>query len=213
MSIQMTGNWPSSMDTLFRASLLIIAAFVAWGLWLGEVCWAKGWAGLAWLDGFNWSALPICAVIVVTSSCIVSPGAAWRERILFVLVGFALTAGAFVAGRRAVIEIGSAWVSPFFDPFVTLAVAGLAVSVGLTAATGRWLAPVHVWTVVAVIVALVLVLPLSFVTIIVFPALNGDTGDIHAIKMGYPVLWTALLVPLALRLGRKRRHAAASDAS
>jgi hypothetical protein len=207
----MTGNWPSSID--FRASLLIVAAFVAWGLWFGEVCWVKGWAGLAWLDGFNWSALPICAVIVVTSSFVVSPGAAWRERTLFVLFGFVLTVGTFVAGRQAMFEIGSAWVFPFYDPFVTLAAAGLAVSVGLTAAAGRWLAPVHVWTVVAIIAALILVLPLSFMTIAVFPALNGDTDDIHAIKMGYPVLWTALLVPLALLLGRKHRHAAAARAA
>jgi hypothetical protein len=202
------------MGTLLRALLLIVAAFAARGLWLGEVCWVKGWVGLAWLDGFNWSSLPICAVIVVTSSYVVSPDAAWRERILFVLFGFALTTGAFVAGRQAMIEIGSAWVFPFYGPIVTLAAAGLAVSVGLTAAAGRWLAPVHVWTTVAVIVALVLVLPLSFMTVTVFPALNGSTDEIHAIKMGYPVLWTALLVPLALRLGRKRRHAAAAgDAS
>ena len=33
--------------------------------------------------------------------------------------------------------------------------------------------------------------------------LNGSTDEIHAIKMGYPVFWTALLVPSALRLGKK----------
>jgi hypothetical protein len=205
--------WPSNMDILFRASLLILTALIAWGLWLGEVCWVKGWAGLAWLDGFNWSALPICAVIVVTSSCVVSPDVGWRQRIPFVLFGFVVAAGAFVAGRWAMIEIGSAWVFPFYDPLITLAAAGLAVSVGLTAAASRWLAPVHVWTALVVIVALVLVLPLSLITIKVLPALSGDTDDIHAIKMGYPVLWTALLVPLALRLGRKRRHAAAAHAA
>ncbi len=33
--------------------------------------------------------------------------------------------------------------------------------------------------------------------------------SIHAIKMGYPVFWTALLVPLALLLGKERPRARA----
>jgi hypothetical protein len=51
-------------------------------------------------------------------------------------------------------------------------------------------------------------------TDVAFPALHdGMHDEMLPIKMGYPVLWTALLVPLALRLGRKRRPAAAvSDA-
>jgi hypothetical protein len=185
-----------------------MAAFVAWGLWLGEVCWVKGWAGLAWLDGFNWSSLPICAVIVVTSSYCVSPDAGWGKRIKFVVFGFVLATNAFVAGHWAMMEPWIVWYSyppePIYIPLVVLVAAALAVSVGLTAAAIRWLAPLHIWTMVAVIISLALVLPLSFATISVVPALNGATNEIHAIKMGYPVLWTVFLVPLALRLGRKR---------
>jgi hypothetical protein len=126
----------------------------------------------------------------------------------------ALTTGAFAAGRWAIFEIVQLWI-PDARPFAVLAAAGLAVSGGLTAAAGRWLAPVHIWTAAAVIVALFLVLPLSVATITAFPALNGATDEIHAVKMGYPVLWTALLVPLALRLGRKSGHdvTAADDAA
>jgi hypothetical protein len=192
------------MGTLLRASFLIVSASAAWGLWLGEVCWVKGWAGLAWLDSFNWSALPVCAVIALTSSYAVAPEAGWRQRMTFVLLGGALTAGAFAIGRQAVIDFFSAWLVPYHEPLVTLAAAGLAVSAGLTAAAGRWLAPLHVWTAAIVAVALVLAVPLSVVTVAAFPALNGSTDEIHAVKMGYPVLWTALLVPLALRVGRKR---------
>jgi hypothetical protein len=196
------------MVTLLRSSLLIAAivagAFAAWGLWLGEVCLVKGWAGLAWLDGFNWSSLPICAVVAITSSYAASPDAGWRGRTAFVLFGFVLMAGAFAAGREAVIDFFSAWVIPYDPPLVILAAAGLAVSAGLTAAARWWLAPVHLWTAAAVAAALIAVLPLSVMTIAVFPALNGSTDEVHAVKMGYPVLWTALLVPLALRLGRRR---------
>jgi hypothetical protein len=200
----------TGMSYGYASALLIAAAFLCWGLWLGEVVWVKGWDSLAWLD-FNWSALPICAVIVVTSSYVVSPDAGWRGRTTFVVFAFALTTGAFVAGREALIDLFSVWVVPYYQPLVTLAAAGLAVSAGLTMAARWCLAPVHVWTTAVVIAALVLVLPLSFMTVMVFPALNGSTNDIHAVKMGYPVLWTALLVPLALRLGRRRRRFGAPD--
>jgi hypothetical protein len=199
------------MSIILRSSLLIVAAFVAWGLWLGEVWWVIGWAGLAWLDSFNWSSLPICAVIMVSSSYFVSPDAEWRERMKFVLSGSALTIGAFVAGRWAMFEFFSAWLFVNNAAVAALVAAGLAVSVGLTAATSRWLAPLHIWTAGVVVVALVLVLPLSVMTVKEFPALNGSIDEIHAIKMGYPVLWTALLVPPALRLGRKRRYAKGSE--
>jgi hypothetical protein len=67
----------------------------------------------------------------------------------------------------------------------------------------RWLEPVCWRTVVYLAVVLVLVLPLSFATIQILPALNSSTDQIHAIKMGYPVFWTALLLPVGLRLGRR----------
>jgi hypothetical protein len=206
------------MDIVLRLSLLIVAAFAAWGLWLGEVVWVKGWASLAWLDEFNWSSLPICAVIVVTASYLVSADAPWRERTKFVAFGFALTIWAFKEGRWAIMEVFMdlpMW--PGHEPAIiqvlsnvalsagALVAIGLAVSAGLVAAASRWLAPLHIWTTLVVVAALLLVLPLSVITVMAFPALHGETDEIHAVKMGYPVLWTALLVPLALRLGRKRR--------
>jgi hypothetical protein len=195
---------PEARAFLRLAPLLaaFVSAAVCWGLWLGEVCLVTGWAGLAWLSGFNWSALPICAVIAVTSSYAVSLQAGWRARMMFVLAAGALMAGAFAAGRQAVFDLVSAWV-PYYPALVTLAAAGLAVSAGLPAAAGWRLAPVQVWTPAAVAAALLAVLPLSFMTVTVFPAFNGATDEVHAIKMGYPVLWTALLVPLALRAGRR----------
>src|SRR5262245_36586276 len=142
---------------VLRASLFVGAALFAWGLWLGEVVWVKGWASLSWLDGFNWSALPICAVIAVTSSYAVSPPHGLRARMKFVLVGFVLMAGAFAIGRCAVMEFFSAWLVPYYLPLIWLAAAGLAVSAGIAAAAGRWLAPIHAWTVAAVAGALLAV--------------------------------------------------------
>jgi hypothetical protein len=194
------------METVLRIGCLLVGAFASWGLWLAEVCFVKGWAGLAWLSGFNWSSLPICALIVVTSSYVVSTKAARRQRIKFAALGFIITTGAFWVFRRAALALFS---SAPFSPTAVAAIAALilvpiAVAVSLSTLASRWLAPLGRWTAILVAVALILVLPLSFATVKLFPALNGSRDQIHAIKMGYPVFWAALLVPIALGLGRKR---------
>jgi hypothetical protein len=187
-------------------SLLLVSAFAAWGLWLAEVCWIKGWTGLAWLNGFNWSALPICALIVLTVTYFVPVDARWPRRTIFVVVSWVLTVGAFATARWAVFHLFTRWFFPGragLGPAIILLLAGMVVSAGLTVATNRWLASVHDWTALLVAAGLLLVVPLSIATIKMFPVLNGSTDEIHSIKMGYPVFWTALLIPVALRLGRR----------
>jgi hypothetical protein len=199
------------MGKLIRFSLLLGGALTAWGLWLAEVCFIKGWAGLAWLSGFNWSALPICAVILITASYGVSARVAWQERMIFAAVGWVMALAAFVLERWAAFELFSGGLALLpgvrWSPFIAAAFAGLLVSAGLTFAANRWLAPLHYWTGFLLAAGLLLVVPLSIATIKIFPALNGSTDEIHSIKMGYPVFWTAVLVPVALRLGRKRQPA------
>jgi hypothetical protein len=201
------------MAPALRLLLVVAGAFVAWGLWLGEVVWIKGWTGLAWLSGFNWSAVPICFLVVAVASYLVTERATWRNRLAFVASGFVLAMAAFVAARAAAFDLFS---FKFFygqsinwwavRDLLFIALAGIAVSVGLAVAAGRFLTPVRGWTVLLLAAALLLALPLSLVTIEIFPALNGSDDAIHSVKMGYPVFWTALLVPLALRLGRRAGH-------
>jgi hypothetical protein len=193
------------INTLFRVSFLVAGAFAAWGLWLAEICWVKGWAGLAWLSGFNWSALPICTLIVVLCSFLVDARTGWRERMKFLGVGFVATTLAFIVARWTAFELFSGGAPAGLNlRTVGGAVFGaLIVPVVLPSIANRWLAPLYWQTRIYLAVGLVLVVPLSFATIMVFPALNGSTDQIHSIKMGYPVFWTALAVPIALRLGRK----------
>ncbi|HYR85046.1 MAG TPA: hypothetical protein VE422_13270 [Terriglobia bacterium] len=76
------------MGKTIRFSLFLLGALAAWGLWLAEILWVKGWAGLAWLSGFNWSVLPICALIVVMASYFVNARARWSKRLIFFSVGW-----------------------------------------------------------------------------------------------------------------------------
>jgi hypothetical protein len=193
-------------DAALAAVVVITGAFAAWGLWIGEVRWLKGWAGLAWLEGFNWSAFPISVVIMAVSSFVVAPRAGWRGRATFVGLGSILAVAAFAAARWAIFElfsevmVGTLWQAPV----AMVVLSWVIVAVGLSVLANWCLTSLRVWTAALVALGLMLVLPLSFATIEFFPALNGSTDELHTIKMGYPVFWTALIVPLALRIGLKR---------
>lgn len=197
------------MTRAFRFGVLFACSLIAWGLWIAEVRWVKGWGGLAWLAGFNWSAIPICILVALMCSYLVSDEGALSARLVFIGVASILMIVAFAIARWAMFELFSAGVPgrSGIGPAIVLLTAWLIVSFGLTVATTRSLAVLHYWAGVLVAAALIFVLPLSFLTIKVFPALNGSMDQIHSIKMGYPVFWTALLVPVALRMGKKHVHA------
>jgi hypothetical protein len=129
------------MGKLTHFSLLLGDVLAARGLWLGEVCWIKGWAGLAWLSGFNWSALPICALTLITASYGVSERVAWRERMIFTAVGWVIALAGFVLARWAAFDVFSRSLGRLptvrREPFITAALAGSRVSAGLTFAPNR----------------------------------------------------------------------------
>jgi hypothetical protein len=175
---------------------------------MAEVIWLKGWPGLAWLSGFNWSSFPICAVILATSSYLVAPRAGWRNRIAFIGLGFILAIAAFVAARWAMFELFSqamlsqVWVKPA----IGLVMSWIIFTAGLSMLANRYLVSLYVWAAPLLAAGLLLVLPLAFATVRMLPALNGSTDELHSIKMGYPVFWTALIVPLVLRIAVKPKR-------
>jgi hypothetical protein len=194
------------MNATVRFVVVIAAAFAAWSLWLADVLWIKGWSGLAWLSGFNWSSLPACAVIVTASSYFLEPTAAWRNRQKFVACAFLLTIGSFVIARSALFQLfGPTNLPAQRDPSLAarLLVSGLAPAIGLALFADWWLVRLRRWTGALVALSLVAAIGLAFATIKLFPAVNGSTDAIHAIKMGYPIFWCGVLVPVALRFGRK----------
>lgn len=194
------------MSKAIRFSLLLAGGVTTWALWLSEVVLVKGWEGLGWLSGFNWSALPISALIIVMCSYFLTERANWSQRTIFLGVGYVIIVAAFSIARWAAFELFSGGIldGAGLAPTVVLLAAGLMVSAGLTISANRWLVRLHYWTGILVALALLLVLPLSFATIRVFPAFNGSTDQIHSIKMGYPIFWTAVLVPVAMRLGKEK---------
>jgi hypothetical protein len=179
-------------------------AILAWGFWWAGLIWIKGWMSLAWLDEFNWAAIPICLCIAGTTALCMSPTDRGLNLPLYILTASGIMLAAYAIGRMAVFDIVTAWfVTPPFA-LMALAVCYAAVCISLPLLTNRLLAPVYVWkTAAGLAAALPVAIILSYATITIFPAINGSRDAVHMFKMGYPVFWVALLVPLTLRLGRK----------
>jgi hypothetical protein len=178
-------------------------ALAAWALWLAELFWVKGWTGPAWAESFNWSALPICALIATSCSYFLAPSAPWPPRRLFIGTAFALNVTAFVVARWALTHIygGRALIGPDPLDLTVLWLASLMLATGVATAADRWLAPLKIWTVALIWTALYLAVLLSTATVAVFPISGSDRYD--GFKVGYQVFWLALLLPLSLRLARK----------
>ncbi len=179
----------TTMNSVIALLLLLVEMLAAWGLWIAEVRWVKGWAGLAWLSGFNWSALPICPLIGVAKAIFTSRKADLKERTTFALSVAGACLFAFTIARWAFFEmfsggLGSVIISDRPMPMLLLVIALLLVAIVPTAAANRWLGPVHFWTAIGLGLSLLLVVPLSLATTKLLPAPNGNMDAIHAIKMG-----------------------------
>jgi hypothetical protein len=191
-----------------RLALLVVlaGACVAWSMWWAEIWWVKGWNSLAWLSGYNWSAIPICLCIAAVSSIALGRAIPLTRRLGFVGIASLLMWAAFDIGRAALFELGHSWFprTGLIDSWLaTLLLADLGVAFALVFCAHKLLVPLRPWTGLLLLVALSAVAPLSVATIQLIPAVRGQTDAVHAVKMGYPVFWTALLVPLCLWLGRK----------
>lgn len=182
---------------------ILLRALCCWCLWLFEI-WLRGWNDLGWLHELNGSALPICAVIA-TSACfaIATRQEGLRPRLLFVAINGPLCFVTYLAARSSFRELFSGFYSPA-NIWLTSApalAAGSLLALIVTLSARLLLAPVAWWSALLVALAQPLSVLLALLTIIAIPAYHGSQDEVHAFKMGYPVFWVALLLPLALRLG------------
>jgi hypothetical protein len=193
-----------SMETLVRSATVLAAALVAWVLWYLGIAWFNGGEGLEWLHGFQWGALPASAAITVGCAAAAVRNYRLRRLSAFLALATALCLAAFAAARDELYWLHSLMFVPAgFAPFIRLALYGAGMSLGIAWLANRFLAPMRWWTALLLAAALALTQPLAFLTVTVFP--GARHSDIYsAIRLGYPVLWAAILLPAALWLGRAR---------
>ena len=193
-----------SMEPLVRSATVLAAALVAWVLWYLGIGWFNGSEGLEWLHGFQWGALPASAAIAVACAAAVARDYRPLRLSAFLVLATALCLAAFAAARDELYWLHSLMFVPAgFAPLIRLALYWAGVSLGLAWLASRFLAPMRWWTAPLLAAALALTQPLASLTVTEFP--GGRHGDLYnAIRLGYPVLWIAILLPAALWLGRKR---------
>ncbi|RJS20821.1 hypothetical protein DRW03_19295 [Corallococcus sp. H22C18031201] len=193
-----------------------VLALVAWASWFGEVVGLRGWAGLEWLLHFPLAAVSGCLLAGVASWVPVLDAPVSRARQGLALVtASAASLGAFVLTRdvagllgprgSGVLLLGDSlwWVWVWARVAGELVFALTLASVGVGGAL-RWAgAPIRWRTVPLLAVGIAAVPTLSWLSIQLLPALNGRQDFIHAVKMGYPLFWTVLVVNAAVSLGRQ----------
>lgn len=190
-----------------RGLLPVGLAATAWSLWMAEVVLLAGWEGLAWLERFQWAALPACVCAATAWLVALRPGRPPAAALTIAALG---ALGGFVLGRHALYHLGSIGFMLSYGPQGVWIVAGwallaLVVSTGgLTMAARRIDLHLPVRALGALVAAQLLALPMAWLTITIVPALNGSRDGIHAIKMGYPVFWVVVLCSAAGHLIRQR---------
>ncbi|MBJ6764180.1 hypothetical protein JGU66_25680 [Myxococcaceae bacterium JPH2] len=191
-----------------------VLALLAWAGWFLEVVGLRGWEGLEWLRHFPLAAVPGCLLAggAAWLPVLDAPGSRVRKGLALggagavSLVAFVLTrdvAGLLGPRGSGVLALGDAmwrvWARGAGELVVALALA----SVGVCGAL-RWAgAPLRWRTVPLLAVGIAAVPTLSWLSIQLIPALNGHQDLIHAVKMGYPLFWTVLVVFAAVSLGRR----------
>jgi len=199
----MDAKSPFSKEMLLRFAAVLSAALSAWAAWYLGIVRFNGTEGLAWLNGLQWGALPACFFIAVACAAAVARDYRSRCLLLFVTAATGLCFAAFAGAREELFILYSRWFAPPGpEPLVRLALYWVAVSAALALLARRLAAPMRRRTVLYVAGALALAPCCGYLTVTAFPGARHP--DIYnAIRLGYPVFWAAILVPAALRLGRK----------
>jgi hypothetical protein len=196
------------------AAAVLVLSLLSMVAWRVEVEWIKGWAGLGWLHGYPWAAVPIC--VLVAGSILVAVASMAPVRVVSAGAFLAVVTGvgwvSFEIARRW-LYVDQEWLLPparslalprwALSPLLSIALS----SVGVYLAISRLLFRLRPWTVVLFVAADLLVLPTSWLTLQIIPA-HGYRDGIHAIKAGYPMLWTPILTAgaAALAVLLSRRH-------
>lgn len=208
-------------NRMFRIVVPAMLGLVSIGAWLFEVFVIKGWAGLNWLRGY-----PFAALVGIAASALATgfaakyaldtrrhPSAGAAPFGGFVLGASLAAFVSFEVAREAIYNLHSrsaAWLSLSGEPglarsfyitqWLLILGAGLITTSVFTLGIRRLLVAIAWWTALLFAVALLLVMPLSVALIQVIQAPGGQTDYVHAVKMGYPMFFTPILLAVATHI-------------
>lgn len=192
-----------------RLAVIPAGAFAAWTFWWLEMFVVrKGEHFALWLSEFNWSAIPICGIVAAMCAFTIRSRHDRYRPLIFVTSAALLFLSAFVVTKAAfeafyANAMGAGFGMSFqYGPLLQLLCADLGVAI-LLPLLARWaLGPVRLWTIWVLTLGLFLIVVAS--ELISWSGLFNSHGELQAVRLGYPVILSAIFAPLVMHLGSTR---------
>ncbi len=205
-----------------RGAVVIALGLTAQQIWFWEIILIKGWAGLNWTGppfvGAGMMTILIAVALVVAASRKDVFRSGTPDRMVFILIAsgllfviFLVTAGVLMLGHDprpfmllcidSAIACLIAYLLTVLGPLVALTYAA---ALTIRNLLRRFGAALSVRPLRNIVVALLLMPPVSILTIEIFPAISGSRDYIHAVKMGYPAFWSVVLLAMAVARSSKK---------
>jgi hypothetical protein len=183
--------------------LILLLSFVSLGTWLFEINIIKGWYGLNWLDGSLYSPYLACLIVGIAylAAFFVNQQLSLVKTIIFMVILCAINVFCFKAGEYLCHLIYCRfcfWGKAEIYLFLFLAISlYLLVGFSYWFFTYKFIVPCRKTSIFYLAIVAFLAIPLSLVTIKLLPGFGHGTGEVDAVKMGYPIFWTTLLLGLS----------------
>lgn len=180
--------------------LPVLLSLAAWGLWLYEINYVKGWYGLTWLDGSLFSPYYITALVVLSFLLpfILNKIRETRFFISAFVLLYIISWICYVGGKLVCYEMYARFVGSYPGElralFISSALLFLACGLGYRFVTHKLITPLQKRKAVYLSFSLILVIPLSLLTVYLFPGFGDGKDWIDAVKMGYPVFWVTIIL-------------------
>ncbi|HEX8576610.1 MAG TPA: hypothetical protein VF677_09995 [Flavobacterium sp.] len=186
-------------------TIIFILSIAGISMWLYEIRKILGWYNLNWVDRGKLYSPYIAALIVIfafMAPFIISKQAAIKKLILPAIILYAVNILCFIIGRQLCYEWYNAY-SPFatIDILVDIMTDLLIYAFILFAFLGsaywlvanKFIKKNNPKNMVFIILLLIVIFPLSQITIAISPGFGDQTGWVDTVKMGYPVFWTTMM--------------------
>ncbi len=174
------------------------------GLWLYEIVEIKTWASLNWLSGQLYSPFlaTLFSVFAFMTPFFISRQLTIKKTIICILIFYTTNIICFQIGEQICNAIYSKfwWLAGTATDLILIALMTLALFIFLGLSyrltTHKLIKKNKKINVLFITMLLLLTIPLSWMTIYINTGFGHGTDWVDAVKMGYPIFWTTILLGL-----------------
>ncbi len=187
----------------FTLVVIALLSLMNMGVWLFEIVIIKGWYGLNWLEGVLYSPYLACLIVAVTYlfAFFVNQQLSLGKTIVFMVTLYAINIVCFKSGEYLCHLMycrfcfwGRVEIYLFLLSGISLY---LLLGFSYWFFSNKFILRCRKMAILSLAIIAFLAVPLSLITITLLPGFGHGTNEVDAVKMGYPVFWTTLLVGLS----------------